>query len=127
MQTFLRNHAWTPVLTSGLLGFVWFFALPVVFLLALNSRSGVLALIALGCVSIPWTLARIHRIPAMALVISFYAVMAAGWFLQPATFDGNQKLGLATYLEPWLVLALMINASLSALLMQRRHISQRPA
>lgn len=116
-----RQRWWAPFLSSFGCGSVFFFVLPSILLVALNSRSAMLAMMGAGGLALPWLVARLHWLTPALPVVTFYSVMVLGWVLQPANFDGNPKLALATYLLPWLLVAEFGLAAVSAVLLKRRY------
>lgn len=118
--SFLKSHWWTPLLSTSLIGGFLLFLLPPLPLILFNSRSGLLGLLLLGCVVLPWITSSLHHISPLPTTIAFYSVMVVGWLLQPASFDGNQKLALATYLMPWMLLALVVHASMMSFMMRKK-------
>jgi hypothetical protein len=112
---------WSPLLTTPTLGFVILFVIPTLPLVLLNSRSALLALIAGGCLTFPWLMARIHELSPKILVPEFYLVMAIAWFRKPAEFDGNPKLALAAYLSSGMFFALILVAVTSVGLLRKKN------
>jgi hypothetical protein len=116
----LRSKWWSPLLTAPGVSVLLLFLIPSIPLIAMNSRSGLLALSAAGCLLLPWLIARIHGLLPNFLALEFYAVMAVAWFSKPSVFDGNQKLALATYMIPWMALAQVLVAVTASALLRKK-------
>jgi hypothetical protein len=103
----LSRNWWYPAMTTLVISFLTIFFLPTLALELMNSRSTLLVLTAVGVLSLPYIVSRIHNVSYLILAGGCYGIFGMGWFNRPDVFDGNPKLALASYLIPWMLISVL--------------------